>query len=326
MENREFTVNHDLMVLDGVLVQYNGPGGAVTLPEGVRCVGKSAFAGCASLTEITLPASVRQLSVGAFRGCERLSKIRVEEENTCFREEDGLVLSKSGKRVVLCPPGRTGEVSVPEGVEEIGQRAFEGCRWLTRVELPEGLGVVKAYAFRGCAALRELTLPKSLTAVSGTAAFGGCVGLKRLALPEKLTVLGDHAFADSPLEVVTYHGRTLKPETNSLGRGCCALDAPNMAITDFPSAYRPHAARGFAMRVFAGGAFGEGVWEENYRYVRTQRWRLWKDPVVLRLLLRDRLIPKKDLPAYLDAAADLGNPEINAQLLQYRNELFTPEV
>ena len=42
--------NQDFVIENGILKKYNGPGGDVTIPEGVTEIGSSAFDGCKKLT------------------------------------------------------------------------------------------------------------------------------------------------------------------------------------------------------------------------------------------------------------------------------------
>ena len=42
--------NQDFVIENGALTKYNGPGGDVTIPEGVTEIGSSAFDGCKKLT------------------------------------------------------------------------------------------------------------------------------------------------------------------------------------------------------------------------------------------------------------------------------------
>ena len=50
MENMQ-----DFVIENGVLEKYKGPGGDVTIPEGVKEIGLWAFKGCANLTSVTNP-------------------------------------------------------------------------------------------------------------------------------------------------------------------------------------------------------------------------------------------------------------------------------
>lgn len=45
MENKQ-----DFVIENGVLTKYNGPGGEVTIPEGVTEIGLQAFGDCENLT------------------------------------------------------------------------------------------------------------------------------------------------------------------------------------------------------------------------------------------------------------------------------------
>ena len=60
MENKQ-----DYVIKDGVLIKYRGPGGDVTIPEGVTEIGSSAFDGCTRLTDINIPGSVREIGTWA---------------------------------------------------------------------------------------------------------------------------------------------------------------------------------------------------------------------------------------------------------------------
>ena len=101
-----------------------------------------------------------------------------------FRISDGVLQKYLG----ISP-----EVTVPAGVTEIGESAFNGLP-VTRVTLPEGVIKIGGAAFSGCAALREITLPESLRTV-GVFAFYGCSALNGVVLPAAVTEVGGHAFA-----------------------------------------------------------------------------------------------------------------------------------
>ena len=58
----------DFVIKNGVLTKYVGPGGDVTVPEGVTSIGDSAFRCCSRLTSITLPDSVTSIGDWAFSG------------------------------------------------------------------------------------------------------------------------------------------------------------------------------------------------------------------------------------------------------------------
>lgn len=64
-------------------------------------------------------------------------------------------------------------LTIPEGVEEIGDSAFSGCEWLREVIMPNSVERIGGYAFYNCVKLEKLKVPKSLKWV-GYFAFEEC--------------------------------------------------------------------------------------------------------------------------------------------------------
>ena len=93
--------------------------------------------------------------------------------------------------------GAGGEVSVPDGVNAIGDGAFLFCRSLTGVTLPEGVSSIGARAFEGCVSLGEATLPGSVTRI-GRGAFRGCRSLRTFRMPEHPVDFDGGVFTDCP--------------------------------------------------------------------------------------------------------------------------------
>ncbi|MCI8399819.1 MAG: leucine-rich repeat protein [Oscillibacter sp.] len=56
----------DFNIRDGILRKYNGPGGDVTIPEGVKEIGDEAFRFCESLTSVIVPKSVTKIGRDVF--------------------------------------------------------------------------------------------------------------------------------------------------------------------------------------------------------------------------------------------------------------------
>ncbi len=165
-----------LHIQDGVLINYNGPGGDLVLPERVTSIGAEAFRLCESLRSVTIPGSVTGIGEDAFTGCTALTVITVEG-NGNYRSIDGVLFDASGAELLVFPCGRSGAYSLPDGVSRIGNDAFYGCSGLTELRLPEGVTDIGSRAFFGCAGLGGMTLPGSLKTV-GDQAFFCCDSLK----------------------------------------------------------------------------------------------------------------------------------------------------
>jgi hypothetical protein len=110
------------------------------------------------------------------------------------------------------------KVTLPEGLEVIGDFAFAFCAQLETVVLPASLTTIGKGAFQG-SAINALNIPENsgLTAISdwafaectniteinipgciktiGQSAFLGCTGVTKITLAEGVTTLGELAFA-----------------------------------------------------------------------------------------------------------------------------------
>lgn len=78
-------------------------------------------------------------------------------------------------------------------VEEIGASAFSGCLQLSSVYF-EGVQRIGDNAFEACSSLKGLTLPDTVQSI-GAYAFLNCRNLEVLELPAGLLSLGDYAFS-----------------------------------------------------------------------------------------------------------------------------------
>lgn len=56
------------------VIKYKGPGGDVTIPTGITCIGNRAFYRCSGITSITIPKGVTSIEKEAFCYCSGLSK------------------------------------------------------------------------------------------------------------------------------------------------------------------------------------------------------------------------------------------------------------
>ena len=134
----------DFVIAKGVLTKYNGPGGDVVIPAGVKKIGDGAFKGCAALTGVTIPDGVTSIGERAFYGCTELQS-----------------------------------AVIPEGVKEISGFLFRGCAKLQSVTIPESVQAIGKYAFCDCRSLQSVTIPRSVKKIEKKA-FSGCH--RRMAL------------------------------------------------------------------------------------------------------------------------------------------------
>ena len=129
------------------------------IPSSVTSIGKGAFRGCNSLSEIVIPSSVTSIGDRAFYGCNSLS-----------------------------------EIVIPSSVTSIGKGAFRGCNSLSEIVIPSSVTSIGDSAFSFCNSLSEIVIPSSVTSI-GDRAFSGCRSLSELVIPSCVTSIGDRAFS-----------------------------------------------------------------------------------------------------------------------------------
>lgn len=144
----------------------------ISLPKNLISIGKDAFSGCYSLTEIEIPDSVTEIKDSAFYGCTNLSNIKLSN-NLISIGENAFDDCKS-----------LAEIEIPDSVTEIKDNAFDGCTSLSHIKLSNNLSSIGYEAFRGCDALTELEIPENVQHIE-EGAFSGCANL------QSVTILGE---------------------------------------------------------------------------------------------------------------------------------------
>ena len=80
------------------------------------------------------------------------------------------------------------EVTLPEGVTVIGDKAFAKCIALEKINIPSTVSSIGFESFMDCKNLQEITLPEGLTEL-GQGAFGFCTSLKTMDIPGSVKLL-----------------------------------------------------------------------------------------------------------------------------------------
>ena len=98
-------------------------------------------------------------------------------------------------------------VAIPNSVTNIGSGAFSYCRSLTSVTIPNGVSAILTNTFYYCSGLTSVTIPNSVTSI-GSGAFDGCNGLTSITIPYSVSNIGTSAFYCSGLTSVTIEATT----------------------------------------------------------------------------------------------------------------------
>lgn len=167
---------NDFNIVNGVLIEYFGKGGKVTIPNSVTTIREFAFSGCEKLTSITIPNSVTTIEGSAFFKCKNLSSIN-SGNSVAFIGDWAFAICEN-----------LTAVTIPNSVTFIGERAFSECTNLISVTIPSSVTSIGNYAFTECVNLITVNLYAS-NADIGACAFFRCINLEQ-STKSKLNQLG----------------------------------------------------------------------------------------------------------------------------------------
>ena len=154
--------------------------------KGLEKIGSSAFINTA-LTSVVLPASLKDVNQKPlsgrlpFFGCRDLKEFVMGEEGGPLTAIDGVLYEKtrSGLRLIHCPPGFTGRLTIPDGVCCIGDKSMWNIENLEAVIMPDSVERIESWAIAECKSLKEVVISRGLKYV-GSCAFCNCPSLQEL--------------------------------------------------------------------------------------------------------------------------------------------------
>lgn len=107
-------------------------------------------------------------------------------ENILILSDDGKTIKGINDNVV--------HLIIPEGVTNIGGKAFENCISLQSIDIPNSVKSIGWYAFAGCTSLQSIEIPYGVTSINN-GAFRGCTSLQSIEIPNGMTKIGVGVFA-----------------------------------------------------------------------------------------------------------------------------------
>lgn len=165
--------NANAIIDKGTMTLLEGSNNTV-IPEGVKRIWQNAFAERIHLKSITIPASVTSIVGMPFSDCDSLEEIKVDADNAIFDSRNNCnAIIESATNTLIAGCGKT---VIPEGIETIGDSAFERVKTLTHVTIPKSVTEIRGYAFERCENLSTVNLQKGIQTI-GYGAFTECVGL-----------------------------------------------------------------------------------------------------------------------------------------------------
>ena len=132
------------------------------------------------ISEVVIASDITYIGKNAFSTCTAIEKITIEEGNTSYYSDNGIIYKKSPHELVYYPLFNTAKsYTVPEGVKNIAPGVFKGNTSLEEVFLPDGLTVVEDSVFADCASLARVFIPKTVASIKSHA-FDNCPNLTKI--------------------------------------------------------------------------------------------------------------------------------------------------
>ena len=195
---KSVSLSYGIMAIGNEAFTHCSALSAIRIPGSVTSIGDNAFFDCTGLLSVTISDSVISIGENVFTRCTSLQSFFVGSNNPRYSSDSqGLLYSKGKTILVLCPPGKTGSVSIPGSVSRIGAYAFSDCKGLSSVNMPDSVASIGEGAFSGCEGLVSITLPGSIVAI-GEYAFQGC-GLESIKIPYGVESIGRGAFGGAKI-------------------------------------------------------------------------------------------------------------------------------
>ena len=205
--------------------------GAIQIPASVTEMDATAFSGCANLENIDVGESMSFVTEdGLLYNRDKTKLLRAfHYERTTYEIPDSVTTIAEGALV-----GTTiTSITFPEDSTRtaIDANMFKSCTNLTSVTLPSGLQTIGDSAFSGCTGLTEMTIPDGVTSI-GNIAFSGCSKLASVTLPDTLTTLGTSAFHKTGLTSVDL------PDNLEMIPDRAFYECKSLATVKFPKALK----------------------------------------------------------------------------------------
>ena len=137
------------------------------------------------LKKVDFTEGLRKIDNGAFSHCKSLGK---------------------GKRITN--RRRFNTVTLPSTLIEIGEGAFRACHFFGEIVLNEGLQKIGDCAFNSCVVLETITIPSTVTEL-GNFAFAYSTRLKDVLIHEGIQKIGPKAFLGVEKIYISYHFNSL---------------------------------------------------------------------------------------------------------------------
>ena len=165
----------------------------IVVPDSYRNVAQELVMSMPSLRSIHIGKGVESLDAWNFTFCCGLRVFSIDKDNPFLEFRDGMIVEKGGGRFYTVRYSRP-DVTIPDGVTEIGNMAFALDVGLETVRFPETLHKIGKCSFSNCSSLRSVVLPEGFREC-GNQSFLFDDSLTLIDFPSTLADMGHGTFA-----------------------------------------------------------------------------------------------------------------------------------
>ena len=163
------------------------------IPSSITTIGKGAFSGCVSLTEIMIPKSVITIKENAFAECNSLTNITIPKSvtsieaaafscsltNIIVEQDNPIYDSRENCNAIIETETNTliqgcSNTVIPNNVTTIGTGAFMNIRSLINIKIPNSVTTIGNLAFYNCTSLIKVEIQSSTPPTIYSSTFYNC--------------------------------------------------------------------------------------------------------------------------------------------------------
>ncbi len=145
----------------------------ISFPASIKNIGRYALS-TTNISTIYIPENVEFIGQGVLYQCRNLSEITVSPNNQHYCSIDGVLFNKNHTELIQYPNGKTNtNYFLPVGVQKIQAMSFDGGNsYLRNLTISEGVIEIGFWAFANLWNLETIDIPSSIIVISEGAFIG----------------------------------------------------------------------------------------------------------------------------------------------------------
>jgi len=183
----------------------------IYLPNSETIYEEYIFNNCVELEEVVFNeyTYIKNNLGSLFNKCNKLTEFTVNEDNSNYKFENSLLLSKDGTEIILAVISNNyGDYVIPSSVTKIGEGAFSAIENLVVLTINSNVTEIGYAAFENCVNLQTVNLPLSNITV-GAKAFNGCTSLETVNNLNSVEIFNEYVFASTKLTSINVENKDI---------------------------------------------------------------------------------------------------------------------